>query len=78
MVTGRDDCEGAIRLVAVGDDGNYPVDIESAVDIASGKNYKVGDSMIKDLSVKNGESLKLAVRLASKKKYALGIENYEG
>ena len=78
VVTGRDDCEGAIRLVAVGDDGNYPVDIESAVDIASGKNYKVGDSMIKDLSVKNGESLKLAVRLASKKKYALGIENYEG
>ncbi|TAN57235.1 hypothetical protein EPN15_04965 [Patescibacteria group bacterium] len=78
VITGRDDCDGAVRLVAVGDDGNYPVDIESATDIASGKNYDVGDSMIKDLSVKNGKSLKLAVRLASKKKYSLGIENYEG
>ena len=78
VITGRDDCEGAIRLVAVGDDGNYPVDIKSATDMASGKKHKIGDSMIMDLSVKNGKSLKLTVQLASKKKYALGIENYEG
>lgn len=78
VITGRDNCEGAIRLVAVGDDGSYPVDIKSVTDIASGKNYEVGDSMIKKLSVENGKSLKLAVQLASKKKYAIGIENYEG
>lgn len=78
VITGRDDCEGAIRLVAVGDDGSYPVDIKSATDIASGKKHEVGDSMILDLSVKNGQSLKLSVQLESKKKYALGIENYEG
>lgn len=78
VITGRDDCEGVIRLVAVGDDGNYPVDIKSATNIVSGKKHKIGDSMIMDLSVKNGQSLKLVVQLVSKKKYALGIENYEG
>lgn len=78
VITGRNDCEGAIRLIAVGDDGNYPVDIKSATDIATGKNYDIGDSMIKNLSVKNEKSLKLAIQLASKKKYTIGIENYEG
>lgn len=77
-ITGREDCEGAIRLVAVGDDGMYPVELESAVDTKSGQSYGLGESMIKGLTVKNGKTIKLAVRLSSPKKYALGIENYEG
>jgi hypothetical protein len=76
-ITGREDCEGAIRLVAVGDDGSYPVDLRSAVDVRSGKPYEVSDSMIRGLSVESGKTLRLAVRLASDKKYSLGIENYE-
>ena len=76
-ITGREDCEGAIRLVAVGDDGSYPVDLVSAVDLKSGKNYQISDSLIKGLMIKSGETSKIAVRLLSAKKYTLGIETYE-
>ncbi len=78
VITGREDCEGAIRLVAVGDDGNYPVQLQSAKDARSGKEYEVKDSLISGLAVESGKPLRLAVTLPSKKKYALGIENYEG
>ncbi|MFA7302764.1 MAG: hypothetical protein WC030_03390 [Candidatus Paceibacterota bacterium] len=77
-ITGREDCEGAIRLVAVGDDGSYPVELESAKDAKSGESYETGDSLIKGLKIGKGEPVKLAVRLSSSKKYTLGIENYEG
>ncbi len=77
-ITGHEDCEGSIRIVAVGDDGSYPVDIVSAKDVKSGKVYEIGDSIIKGLIVKVGETLKLAVKLPSANKYALGIETYEG
>lgn len=78
VVTAKEDCEGAIRIVAVGDEGTYPVELESVVDAKSGKSYEVGDSMIKGLKIEDGKAVKLVVRLASDKKYALGIETYEG
>lgn len=78
IITGREDCEGAIRLIAVGDDGSYPAELKSVTDADSGKRYEFDGSMIKELKIKAGETTKLAVHLASDKKYALGIENYEG
>ena len=77
-ITGRENCEGAIRLIAVGDEGSYPVEVKSAIDEKSNKSYETSESMIKGLSVESGKTLKLIVRLASPKKYAIGIENYEG
>jgi hypothetical protein len=77
-ITAHEDCEGAIRLVAIGDDGSYPIDITWAKDARTGKVYEIGDSLIKDLSIEAGEKLKLAVKLPSANKYALGIETYEG
>lgn len=77
-ITAREDCEGGIRIVAVGDDGTYPVELESATDTKSGTKYETGDSMIKGLKIESGTTIKLAVRLSSGNKYALGIENYEG
>lgn len=78
VITGRENAEGAVRLVAVGDDGNYFVDIKSAVDAKTGKKYETGDSMIRGLAIESGKSIRLAVQLSADKKYALGIENYEG
>jgi hypothetical protein len=78
IITGRENCAGAIRMVAVGDDGNYPVEIASAGNPKTGDSYEIKDSMIRGLTIGNGESLRLAVQLVSKKKYTLGIENYEG
>jgi hypothetical protein len=77
-ITGKEDCEGAIRIVAVGDDGSYPVELDSVTDPKSGKNYKIGDSLITGLKIQEGKTVKLAVQLASERKYALGIETYEG
>lgn len=77
-ITAKDDCEGAIRIVAVGDDGSYPVDLAAVTDAKTGKGYEVGDSMIKGLKIEDGKTVKLVVRLASDRKYALGIETYEG
>ncbi|MDO8537179.1 MAG: hypothetical protein Q7R94_02950, partial [bacterium] len=77
-ITGREECEGAISLVAVGDDNSYSVGIKSATDISSKKKYDVSGPMIKGLSVESGKTIRLAVKLDEKKKYALGIENYEG
>lgn len=78
VITGREDCRGAIRLIAVGDDGSYPVEIESAKDATAGRRYDVSGPMIKGISVESGKTARLAVKLSSKKKYALGIETYEG
>jgi hypothetical protein len=77
-ITGHEDCEGGIRLVAVGDDNNYPVDVKSARDLESKKKYETDGSMIKGLAIESGKTVRLAVILESKKKYAIGIENYEG
>ncbi len=76
-ITGKEDCEGAIRIVAVGDDGSYHIELGSVADLKSGKSYETGDSLIKGLKIENGKTVKLAVRLASNRKYALGIETYE-
>lgn len=78
MITGRANCEGAIKLMSVGDDGNYPVELDYAINIDSGKHYEIANSMIRGLAVKSGETVRIAVGISSKKKYALGIENYEG
>ncbi|MBI1953423.1 MAG: hypothetical protein HYS41_04790 [Candidatus Omnitrophica bacterium] len=78
LITGREPCEGDMHLVAVGDDGSYAADVESAVDADTRAPYPVSGPAIRGLAVGKGETIKLIVRLASNKKYALGIEAYEG
>jgi len=77
IISGREDCQGAIRLIAVGDDGSYPAEIKSARDLEEMKNYEISGSLIKGLNIPKGRTVKLGVILASKKKYAIGIESYE-
>jgi len=79
IITGLEDCKGDIRIVAIGDDISYPADVETASDIDSGKSYEIAGSMIKGLSVEKGGTVRLSIFLAERnKKYALGIEKYEG
>jgi len=79
IIAGLEECKGAIRIIAVGDDGNYPVNIKTANDEDSGRNYETAGSMIKDLSIAKNKTIRIAVRLSEPdKKYALGIEKYEG
>lgn len=78
VISGKEETDGAVRIVAVGDDGSYPVDVKSATDTDSKQQYEIAGSLIKNLHVRPGQSLKLAVRLNTPKKYAVGIESYEG
>ncbi|MFA5878474.1 MAG: hypothetical protein WC845_03870 [Candidatus Staskawiczbacteria bacterium] len=77
IISGRENCQGSVRLIAVGDDGSYPVEIKTARNLDTKETYVVDKSLIKGLSVPKGQTIKLGVGLASKKKYAIGIENYE-
>jgi hypothetical protein len=74
------DQEGAINIVAVGDDAAvYGVPILSARDWESDKKgYKIKGSFIEGLQLKKGKSIKIRLTIKSRSRYALGIENYEG
>lgn len=78
VITAREDCEGAIKIVAIGDDGNYPVELISVSDARTKKKYKTMHSLISGLKMKSGDRVQLAAELVASKKYSLGIENYEG
>lgn len=77
VVESAKDQEGALRIVAAGDDENYPVEIAYAKDWSAGKGFPVQGSFIKKLSLKKGRRAKIRLGLASGGKYALGIERYE-
>ncbi len=77
VIKTKENCEGSIRLIAIGDDNDYPAEIKSAVNTASKKAYQVDGSLIKGLSLKKGETVRLVAKLLSAKKYVLGIENHE-
>ncbi len=78
LIKSSDDCEGSIKIAAVGDDNSYPMDLISALDTDTKESYEIEGSLISGLRVNNGKTLHLSVKLKSPKKYALAIENYEG
>lgn len=70
------DAKGAIKLLTVGEDGEFPADVLSVVD-GAGKVYDTDGSMVKNLNLSKGETLGLSIRLDSKRRYVLGVESYE-
>lgn len=72
------DQEGSINIVGVGDDANYPSPLDYAKEWESGKQYKIRSSFITGLVLRKGKREKIRLGLKSNKKYALGIESYEG
>ena len=70
------DAQGSIRLMAVGEDGEYPVDVNSAID-EQGNSLEINESMINGIKLTKATPYKLAVKLNSGRRYALGVESYE-
>jgi hypothetical protein len=70
------DAEGSLKIVAVGEDTNYDVEIGGAED-ASGKQLSFAGSFINDLQLAKDQTLKLTLWLKSNHRYALGVESYE-
>ncbi len=73
------DQEGAINIVAVGDDAAvYAVPISSAGDWENKKkSYEIKESLIEGLQLKKGKPMKIRLVIKSRARYALGIENHE-
>jgi hypothetical protein len=69
--------KGAINMLEIGDDANYPAELSYAKDWSSNKPLRTSGSFITDLGLKKGEKLKLRLGTASKHKHALGVESYE-
>lgn len=64
---------GSLRLMAIGDDQSYPIDIASVVDEHE-QAVNFDGSTIKDLSLEGNQPTKLFISLKHKKRYALGVE----
>lgn len=77
IINALEDSKGAIKLVAVGDDGSYPVEIKNARDLDSNSAFEINGSIIKGLNIPKGHTIRLGVALVYEKKYAIGIERYE-
>ena len=70
------EAQGSIKIMAVGEDGEYPVVVASATD-EHGINLDIEESMIKGIKLAKGSPYKIALRLDSGRRYALGVESYE-
>jgi hypothetical protein len=77
VLSSNEDESGSIRLMAVGDDNEYPVEIDNVED-DTGKTYAISDAYIRGIDLKQNERLKLWVQLKQHKRYVLGVEANEG
>lgn len=78
IINSLSDQKGAINIVGVGDDANYPIPIAYAKSWDEKMQYNTSSSYITNLELHKGEKQKIRIGLSSNKKYALGLENYEG
>lgn len=72
VITPLADQQGALKINAVGEDARYPIEIE-AVESNDGTPISFEGSTLKDLTLKKDESIRLYIKLASKKKYVIGV-----
>lgn len=73
VITASDDEAGALKLMAVGDDSDYPVEIKSIVN-DNGEAINFSGALIKDLTLNTNQPVKLFITLQEQKRYALGVE----
>lgn len=73
VITSSDNEAGAVKLMAIGDDIDYPVELEKVTD-SSGQEISFSGALIKDLELKANEPIKLFISLKNHKRYALGVE----
>ncbi len=71
------DQSGAINIVGVGDDNNYPLNLRYAKEWKNEKKVSVRQSFIENLKFKKGQQVRIRVGVASHTRYAVGIESYE-
>lgn len=73
VITASDNERGAIKIMAIGDDSDYPVEIKHVVN-DSGQAINYSGALIKDLELKPNQPVKIFITLQEQKRYALGVE----
>ncbi len=63
---------GSLQIVAIGEDNDYPVEIESVIN-EKGENLDFKHSRILNLELLTGERRNILITLKNKKRYALGV-----
>lgn len=76
VITSEEAQTGSLKIMAVGDDGDYPVEIASVTD-QSGNQLKFKDASVNDLAFEANTPQKVFIKLRNQKRYALGVETYE-
>lgn len=68
---------GNVRIIAIGDDRSYSVKVASAQNVATGQEYEIDGSVIKNVTTEIQMPIKIEVRLTeqySKRRYILDIQ----
>lgn len=73
ILTPSADQKGKLRIIAVGEDGDYSLDIKAVKDSEGGK-IEFQNSEIKNLNLKREEKTTIFLELISNKRYSLGIK----
>lgn len=73
VITSSDSQSGALKLMAIGDDQSYPIDIGRVTD-ENGQEIDFSGSLIKGLALNANIPVKLYISLKQNKRYALGVE----
>lgn len=71
-----EDTSGSIRLMAVGDDADYPIDIQGAT--YNGVDLEVEGATVKGLVLRKNEASRVLIKLKHHRRYKLGVESHEG
>lgn len=73
VLTSSADEAGAVKVMAMGDDADYPVELADVTD-ENGNKIEFKGAFIKDLELKPNIPKKLFISLKNQKRYALGVE----
>ena len=72
----KSDDSGDIEIVAIADEGFYPVDVASAKNVDTNQEYKIDKSIIHGVTTEAQKAIKIEIQLAkqySKRRYILGV-----
>jgi hypothetical protein len=73
VINAKEDVEGAVKIVAIGDDHNYPLQLEEVED-EHGNAFSIKDACIRGIRLDANESVKLFIKLHRARRYAIGVE----
>lgn len=76
VITSDKDQEGALKIIASGEDAEYDADLVTALGMDDKRSYETKQSFISGIRLKAGIPFRLKVSTSSKRRYILAIESH--